>query len=63
MYLSGVQSRKTMAEVAGFISTGSDQAIAGPGKGKPPKEPPACQAAVPGLTQNMRGTAALRAER
>ena len=45
----------TMAEVAGFISTVLDQAIAGAGKGSSPKEM-RCQAHDPGVTQNMRGT-------
>ena len=49
-----------MAEVAVFISTGSDPAIAVPGKGIPPKEPFACQVAVSGPAQKMRGTVVRR---
>ena len=49
-----------MAEVAVSISTGSDQAIAVPEKGKPPKESCACQVAIPGPTQKMRGTVVQR---
>ena len=52
----------TMAEVAGSISTNPGQAIAVLGKGRLPKVPFACQAAVPGPTQNMRGTVVHRAE-
>ena len=45
-----------MAEVAVFISTVADQAIAAAGKGRLPKKLAACRAAVSGLAQNMRGT-------
>ena len=38
MYAYEIQSSMTMAEVAVFNSNGSDQAIAEPGKGTPPKE-------------------------
>ena len=47
----------TMAEVAGCISNASDQAIAGAGKGKPPKDGSLAVRICSGVAQNMCRTA------
>ena len=45
-----------MAEVAVFISIGADQAIAAPGKEKPPKGSVVCQTKIPGTAHKIRRT-------
>lgn len=50
-------SPMTMAEVAAFISNASNQAIAGAGKGKPPKDESLAGGTRSGAAQNMRCTA------
>ena len=56
MYAFEIQSSRTMAEVAVFISIVTDQAIAVPGKGKPPKGLTVCRTVISGPAQNMRWT-------
>lgn len=48
--------QKNQAEVAVFISTVPDRQIAGPRKGKPPKDAVSCHGLHPGSAQNMRRT-------